>query len=614
MLAVFAALAAGAGLAGAAESEAGPAAVSGAEVWQQACAGCHERAEMRLITREDMRAMSPAHLGFVMTHGKMKMQAAALSREERDALVAYLAPGGEAGFAVAAEDRCTDASIDTGEVQVAHYGLDAANSRHQPGSAVGRANVVNAEVAWVFGLPATSEVRSQPVVTSDTVFAAVPSGHLFALGRESGCVKWHRDLARPIRSSLTLGEVRGEPALIFQDASAEVFAVDPYNGSTIWSASAALSDMSVGTGSIVQHEGRLFVPVSSSDVSAAMDETHECCRGHGGVVALDADTGERLWEMHTTEEATPRGRNSVGTQLWGPSGVPVWTTPAVDGEAGRIYIGTGENTSLPTTDTSDALMALDMATGEVLWTYQATADDAFNMSCSYFGESGPNCPRETPGPDHDFGGSVSTATLAGGRKVVVAGQKSGVVHVVDAKTGEPVWTRKIGIGSALGGVHWGISLGNGRIYAPNADPDYIPSDETPQPGLYTLDLETGEPLWAYRAERGCEVDMAAAEETAWPECSPRYAFSAAPVSTEELVLAGALDGKLRAFDAAGGELLWTFDTARAWDSVSGVAAHGGAIDNAGVQVAGDMIFVLSGYGAFRQMPGNALIALKVPGE
>ncbi|MEE4349473.1 MAG: PQQ-binding-like beta-propeller repeat protein [Pacificimonas sp.] len=589
----------------------------GAMVWDQACAACHEVPEMRLLTRAQMQAMSPVQLRFTMTDGKMKPQSAHLDDMDIEALVDFLAPGGEAGFAVSETEYCADRSIDLATVHVGGFGIDRANSRRAQQTTVTRANVANAEVAWVFGMPSTSEMRSVPVVTGDTIFAAVQAGHVFALDKDTGCVKWHRDLAAPVRSALSLVTVRGAPALAMQDAGSQVHVLDPATGETLWDAFGGLSTMSMGTGGLNQLGDKIIVPVSSTDVGAAMDPNHECCRGHGGVVALDADTGERRWEWHATEEATPQGVSSVGTQLWGPSGVPVWATPAVDEKRNRVYIGTGENTSLPTTKTSDALIALDGDTGEAIWIYQATEHDAFNMACSYFGESGPNCPRNPPGPDLDFGGSVTLATMSDGRDVLVAGQKSGDVHAVDVESGELLWKQKVGRGSALGGIHWGISVADGRVYAPNADPPFPIPGFDPTPGLFTLALDTGEPIWEHRVERGCDNPpnpFGPPGDSPWPDCSAQFALSAAPTSTAELVFAGALDGKLRAFDAANGEVLWETETARAFDSVNSVAAHGGAIDNSGPLVAGDMIFVPSGYSLFRQMPGNALIAYRVPAE
>lgn len=596
---------------------AAPAPHPGQAVYRERCASCHDNAaSMRIPSLTDMKALSPAQLGFTLSAGKMKQQAEGIGRKELQALIDYLAPGHGAGYEVSAASYCADRSIDMTALVQGWGGSLADNSRYYAPAvtSVSRANIASAKIAWVFGLPSTSTVRSHPSITADTIFVSTQSGHVLALDREEGCVKWHRNLGRPVRGPTTFGEVNGSPALLLLDAAARVHALFAADGATIWTHDAALFEQSMGTAGIAQHENRLFVPLSATDVGAAMDPAYECCRGHGAVVALDADTGARMWTAHMTADAKPTTRSTVGTQLWGPSGAPVWTTPAVDAANGRIYIGTGENTSKPATATSDAIMALSMETGEILWKYQATANDTFNMACSFFRKSGPNCPSNPAGPDLDFGGGVSMAKMSDGREIVVGGQKSGVVHAVDAATGEKIWTTRVGAGSALGGVHWGVTVAKGRVFAPVSDPDFPLPGYNPTPGLYALDIDTGELVWAYRVERGCELKgpaFALTSDEAWPDCPRQYAFSAAPTSTAELVFAPALDGKLRVFDADTGDVLWTYDTKREFESVNEVAAHGGAIDNAGVQLAGEMFFVQSGYAMFGQMPGNALIAFRV---
>ena len=78
-----------------------------------------------------------------------------------------------------------------------------------------------------------------------------------------------------------------------------------------------------------------------------------------------------------------------------------------------------------------------------------------------------------------------------------------------------------------------------------------------------------------------------------------------------VVFSGSLDGHLRAYDAATGEVIWDFDTVRAYDTVNDVPAIGGAFNGPGASVAGGMLFVSPGYGSFGLMPGNVLLAFGV---
>ena len=74
----------------------------------------------------------------------------------------------------------------------------------------------------------------------------------------------------------------------------------------------------------------------------------------------------------------------------GPSGVGVWTAPTLDPERDTMYVTTGDNYSDPPTSMSDAVVALRMSTGEILWSKQLTAKDSWNSSCYLAGRQ--NCP------------------------------------------------------------------------------------------------------------------------------------------------------------------------------------------------------------------------------
>ena len=380
------------------------------------------------------------------------------------------------------------------------------------------------------------------------------------------------------------------------------------------------------TGTISFNGDRLFVPISSYEVAVSGSPSHVCCKSHGGVIALDVSSGDLLWQWHSTKEATEQGVNSDGQALYGPSGAVVWTTPAIDEKRGRIYFGTGENLSLPATDTSDSIIALDMETGELVWRFQATVGDVWNAACM---SQGANCP-ENPGGDFDFGASVIITQLPDGSDVLLAGQKSGEIFALnpdpDSFDGEILWRRRISQGTTNGGVHWGMGVSGERLIVPIADPERgdLRPDYTPRPGLYALDLTSGELLWENPVQRDCEFDAgkmprfglqamnSSASQTLEEQyqCSFYYGLSAAATVTPELVFSGGLDGKIRAFDIENGDILWQTSTAIAYDTVNGVKGHGGAIDVAGQVVADGWLYVLSGYSMFGQLPGNMLLAYR----
>lgn len=91
-------------------------------------------------------------------------------------------------------------------------------------------------------------------------------------------------------------------------------------------------------------------------------------------------------------------RNKAGTQLWGPPGASIWSAPTVDDEKTMIYVGTGDNFSEPATDSSDAILAFDMATGRIVWSKQLTQGDAYTVGCRMTDKQG--CPDSVRKVNH----------------------------------------------------------------------------------------------------------------------------------------------------------------------------------------------------------------------
>ena len=136
-------------------------------------------------------------------------------------------------------------------------------------------------------------------------------------------------------------------------------------------------------------------------------------------------------------------------------------------------------------------------------------------------------------------------------------QKSGIAWALDPdKQGAMVWQRRIGQGSGLGG-QWGGAVDERQAYFGIADL------LTPNPGgMRAVNLATGEIAWSMPPQK--------------PLCGEgrtcRAAQGAAVTVIPGAVLSGSLDGGMRAYSTADGEILWTFDTNREFQTVNGVKA------------------------------------------
>ena len=122
--------------------------------------------------------------------------------------------------------------------------------------------------------------------------------------------------------------------IVAGDATGFVLAIDARNGKLIWRSDARLVEANRITGTPVIYKGRVYAPLSATEINHAVDESYECCKAQGAVVALDLKTGKKLWVGRTMVEATKTQKSRVGTQMWGPSGAPIWSTPAIDEKPG----------------------------------------------------------------------------------------------------------------------------------------------------------------------------------------------------------------------------------------------------------------------------------------
>jgi polyvinyl alcohol dehydrogenase (cytochrome) len=222
----------------------------------------------------------------------------------------------------------------------------------------------------------------------------------------------------------------------------------------------------VTTGTPVLHQDRVYMPISQYEVALGANNDHECCKTHGAVTALNARTGRTIWITHTMEEAKPVRDRGDGKMLWGPSGAPIWTSPAIDAQRGMLYVGTGEATSEPAVPTTDAILAIDLEDGSLRWSFQATQNDIFLNGCAGDLNASLNCPKDTVNRDVDFGASVIIAPRADCSEVLLAGQKSGTVWALDPDhNGKLLWRQDFGEGSPLGGIHWGMAYDGERLFA-----------------------------------------------------------------------------------------------------------------------------------------------------
>ena len=591
----------------------------GAALYTQHCASCHEGGQVaRAPARDVIAALTPDRIVVALESGAMRVQGETLTADQRRAIATHLsaarpAPSTAGAQAPVAGPRCEAAGpLRMSAADWRAWGVTPANDRFQRQPGFSSAQAPSLKLKWAFGFDGENAAAANPTIVGDRVFVGSGSGRVFSLGLKDGCVHWTFKADGGVRAAITIGDAvdaASHPAAYFGDLRAMIYSVDAVTGDLRWKKKLDEHRAARITGSPVLYNGRLYVPLSSGEEGIGGQPSYECCTFRGSIVALDARTGDQIWRTYMiAESATPRARNAKGTQLWGPSGAAVWSAPTIDSITRSLYVGTGDAYSTPAAPMTDAIVALDIDTGAVKWATQVTAGDAYNMACGTADTT--NCP-EKAGPDHDFGQSPILVTLGNGRRLIVAGQKSGVVHGFDPdQRGKKLWSTIVGRGGELGGIEWGSASDGRNMYVPLSD---ITFKDASQRGRGGLNPEVGGGLFAIRLADGKQAWLSRPNGCGdKPSCSP--ALSAPAAAIPGAVFGGSIDGHFRAFDSGDGHVLWDFDTARDFDTVNGVKARGGSIDVGGAAIANGMVLTTSGYGQWGGMRGNVLLAFSVDGR
>jgi polyvinyl alcohol dehydrogenase (cytochrome) len=315
------------------------------------------------------------------------------------------------------------------------YGHDLSNSRDANSDGPSSAKVASIHEAWTFK-SSNGDFTGTPVVAGGVLVAGTNLGSIFALDAVTGKVRWSRDVGQQINGSAAIDPSAPGGGLVLvpiaQVGDPQLLALSLRDGSVRWKA--ALSDQPSSTNidvyaSPVYWRGTVYIGSSgpNGDGSTA----------RGTVVALNEMTGKLRWRTFTV----PPGHD----------GGPVWSTPAIDPATGRLYVGTGNAYHAPAADTTDSILVLAAATGEILSHFQAVAGDTFSSN--------------SLGADLDFGASPNLLQAPDGQALVGEGNKNGTYYALDRATMKPAWSTLIAPGSpVLGGIIGSTASDGTRVF------------------------------------------------------------------------------------------------------------------------------------------------------
>jgi len=577
------------------------------QIYQAKCAMCHDKPTGRIPPRAQIVKRSNEDIIQSLTTGSMKQWAEGFSAAQISALASYLT-GKQAGSIAQPgmnQNMCKEPAgpISLKEPLWNGWGRDLDNTHYQPKPGIKPEDVPRLKVKWAWTHPGPM-ATGQPTIIGDRLFVTTEAGQLFSLNGQTGCTYWNVNTGAGLRSAVSVGPLpagsKAKFAIYFGDQKSSVTALDAETGELLWKTKVEDHLMSRITGSPVLYRDRLYVPVSSVEEVTGRDAKYPCCKFRGSLVSLDAYTGKLLWKSFTVqEEPKPFKINSAGTQMYGPAGGAIWSAPTLDLKRKVVYVATGNSYTDVPTGHSDAIIAFDMETGKLKWVNQVTPKDNFLVGCRQPGVG--NCPEDA-GPDYDFGSSPVIRSLPGGKQIILAGQKSGVIYALDPDhQGKILWQQRLGAGGALGGIEWGFAVDEKNVYVPMADV----SGPGRKPGITALSFATGATLWNVPAPPiNCS----------WGTTRCNNSQSAAASVIPGVVFSGSVDGHLRAYSTANGVIVWDVDTAPPIATVNGGPTKGGALDGGGPTIANGILYTNSGYGKIVGQPGNLLLAFSVDGK
>ena len=606
---------------GFAQAPANKQAPHGEEVFKRVCAACHTSVQAppvqlgptgpppgglqaRAVPPERLKLFSPESIYNALTNGKMQVQAASLSEPEKRAAAEYASGQTFSGAKEAlAKSFCKSPQPKepfTASPKWTSWGNGVENSRFQPQEEgkLTAADLPKLKLKWAFGYVNVASARVQPIVAGGRLFVASENRDVYSLDPKTGCTYWSFQAIGGVRSSLSIGPYKGGDgktgtAVFFGDQRANAYALDAQTGKQIWTTRVDTHPAAGITGAAVVYDGRMYVPVQGiGEEGQGSSNKYQCCTFRGSVTTLDVNTGKVLWKTYTVGENKPRGKTAEGVQSFGPAGGGIWSSPTVDPKRKLLYVATGNSYADPPQKLTNAIVAMDIATGAVKWVNQVLPNDVWAMGCKEKNPDNPVCPA-VMGPDFDFSAAPALIHGKNGKDYIIVPQKSGTAHALDPdNNGKTLWSYQFGKGSGLGG-QWGTTSDGETAYFGQADL------LTPTPGgMHALNLADGKPIWHQPPQKRL--------------CGEAFGCSAgqggALTSIPGAVLNSGMDGGIRAYSAKDGSILWLFDANKEFTTVNGIRARGGSMDGPGPIVVGGMLYVNAGYGGLIGNPGNVLLA------
>ena len=310
---------------------------------------------------------------------------------------------------------------------------------YSPLNQINRENVAQLKTTWTRPM-GTGNQESTPLAYNGTLFVPNSGDYIMALDAKTGDLLWEARRKLTGRGATNRNMAIWGTTLIDGSSDNFMYAIDARTGQQVWET--AILDpqarASMSSGPIVAN-GKVI-----SGRQCQPQATHEACV----IVAHDAKTGKELWRTRTI----PRP-GEPGDETWGD--VPLeerwhvgtWMVPSYDPVTNLIIVGTSVTIPAPKfllggSDKEhlyhNSTLALDADTGKIVWHYQHLIDH-WDLDHPF-----ERIITETAvAPDPGEVPWINPRLKPGEKRRVITGipGKTGVVYTLDLNTGEFLWAR-----------------------------------------------------------------------------------------------------------------------------------------------------------------------------
>ena len=470
------------------------------------------------------------------------------------------------------------------------YNGTYSSQRHSGLDQITAANVGALESKWVLQNQVFGAWQSNPIVVDGIMYVTQRPNDVMAVDAVTGRVFWlyrHRpaDNARVCCGANNRGVAILDDKVFMGTLDARLIAIDATNGRPLWNIEVADPGeaYSITMAPLVVKD-KVIVGVGGGEYGI-----------RGFVAAYDAETGEEAWRFHTIPGPGEPGHDTWEGDDWEHGGASVWITGSYDADLNLTYWGVGNpgpdwNPGQRPGDNlySDAVIALNADTGELVWYFQFTPNDGYDYDSV-----------QVPVlVDMEWNGVPS--------KLMMWANRNGYFYVLDRVTGEFLtgtpfvrvnWSsgleesgRPIPTPQPLGSPTWPGNQGGTNWYPPSFSPEtglfYIPAWEdyatiyrpeeavftpgraflgggfdvlTPVPGAPSVGVGRTSPInnWTDAVGHGTVIAMdPRTGEARWKYEQFDVSDGGMLTTASDLLFTGGREGHFHALDAGTGELLW----------------------------------------------------------